>query len=417
MTRKVLISFLGVGNYIDCVYTIDGKESEVVFYVQNSIIELLASDFDEFFIFCTEKAYETHFEKLQKESKKDLEAVKIPEGLNEDEIWKIFEIVYEKLNDGDEVIYDITHSFRSLPMLGITLLQYSKFLKNIKVLGIYYGAFENLGSPKDIRERFPSPNQRKVPILNLTSFSLLQDWTSAANNFIKLGNADLISDLTNESLTPILSKSKGKDKNASVLKSLSKQLEDFSEDHRTNRGKNILEAKSAINAIKIIDEVDNYSLIPPFKPIVNNIKSTLEKYENNSVKNLLYGVQWCIDKQLVQEGLTQLQESIITILCIQINSNYNSVRSRELISSYLSVRFIKTPNQWKGELSKEENKKYIDELDKIKNIKELAGCYDAVTKKRNDINHGGFVEKALYKDFLKSLKDNFIKVKNIFDAH
>src|SRR5690625_6297546 len=94
MVRKIFVLFRSVSNYIDCVYTIDGKESEVVFYVQKSIIELLASDFDKFFIFCTEKAYDTHFEKLQIESKKKLEAVIIPDGLNEEEIWRIFEVVY-----------------------------------------------------------------------------------------------------------------------------------------------------------------------------------------------------------------------------------------------------------------------------------------------------------------------------------
>lgn len=411
MVRKIFISFLGVSNYIDCVYTIDGKESEVVFYVQNSIIELLASDFDKFFIFCTEKAYETHFQKLQKESKKKLEAVKIPQGLNEDEIWQIFEIVYEKLNDGDEVIYDITHSFRSLPMLGITLLQYSKFLKNIKVLGIYYGAFENLGSPRDIEKKYPLANERKVPILNLTSFSMLQDWTSAANNFIKLGHAKMIGELTNQSLTPILTQSKGKDRNASTLRSLSKQLENFSDDFRANRGKNIIEAQSAVRAKQIINEVENYSLIPPFKPIVNHIKSTLEKYKENSVENLLSGVEWCIDKQLIQEGMTQLQEGIITILCNKINCESESIKVRELLSSYLSVRFRYKEEDWKGELAKKENREIVDQLDEIDDIKEIAACYDAITKKRNDINHGGFVKNASYADFSKSLKDNYNKVK------
>lgn len=415
MARKVLISFLGVSNYIDCIYTFDGKESGVVFYVQNSIVELLASDFDKFFIFCTEKAYETHFQKLQKESKKKLEAVKIPQGLNEDEIWQIFEIVYEKLNDGDEVIYDITHSFRSLPMLGITLLQYSKFLKNIKVLGIYYGAFENLGSPKDIQKRYPLPNQRKVPILNLTPFSLLQDWTSAANNFITLGNAKMIRDLTNQSLTPILSKSKGKDKDASILRSLSIQLENFSKEHRTNRGKIILEAKSAIKAKGIIDEIENYSLIPPFKPIVNHIKSTLGNYSENSVENLLRGVEWCIDKQLVQEGLTQLQEGIVTILCEKINVRIDAVKLRELISSYLTVRFRLESEKWSGELGKIENLQFVEQLDKIDYIEEIARCYDAITKKRNDINHGGFVYNTSYEDFSKSLVENYNKVKKYFN--
>src|SRR5690606_3449421 len=313
MSRKVFLSFLGANNYKECVYTTEGKESRVVKYVQNAVIDLLASDFDVYYIFCTEKAYDTHFASLQAESNKKLDVVQIPEGFSESEIWTIFSSVFDKLEVGDEILYDITHSFRSLPMLGITLLQYAKFLKDIRVRGIYYGVFETLGPSYDIDNRFPDPNDRKVPLLNLTAFSLIQDWTIAANNFIKFGNALLMRELTKEKLTPILASSQGTNKEAVLLQKLATRLQDFSEELRTNRGKMLIEAYSAVNAKEIIDQIASFTLLPPFEPIISYVKATIEPFEANSLNNILLAAQWCIDKELPQQGFTQLQEGIITI--------------------------------------------------------------------------------------------------------
>src|SRR5690606_12368407 len=155
-------------------------------------------------------AQNKHFKNLKLESSKHLRKVLIPDGISESEIWGIFQIVFDQLQNKDEIIYDVTHSFRSLPMLGIVLLQYAKFLKNINVRGIFYGAFEKLGNPSEIEKNYPIPSERKVPLLNLTSFSLLQDWTIAGNNFLKLGNAEVLEKISSERFNPILKESSGK---------------------------------------------------------------------------------------------------------------------------------------------------------------------------------------------------------------
>ena len=101
------------------------------------------------------------------------------------------------LKDEEEIIVDITHSFRSLPMLLITLLNFAKQVKRIKVTGIYYAAFESLGTMSEIAKI--QPEDRIVPILNLTSFSQLQDWTNATYDFINYGNVKRFRTLINAS--------------------------------------------------------------------------------------------------------------------------------------------------------------------------------------------------------------------------
>ncbi len=43
-----------------------------------------------------------------------VEQVEIPIGIDEKEIWNIFEIIFEKINEGDEIYIDITHAFRNI---------------------------------------------------------------------------------------------------------------------------------------------------------------------------------------------------------------------------------------------------------------------------------------------------------------
>ena len=58
----------------------------------------------------------------------EVQRIFIPKGQSEQEIWEIFQIVYDRLKSGDEVIFDITHAFRSIPMLAITI--FSKKIEN-----------------------------------------------------------------------------------------------------------------------------------------------------------------------------------------------------------------------------------------------------------------------------------------------
>src|SRR5690625_1692057 len=185
MARKVFISFLGTGRYKPCVYkSHDGEKSRVVEYVQEAILDLYCREYgegDKAFFFLTQQAEKQHWDKLEGvlgEREFQIVPVKnLPDGHTEKEIWDIFELVYSHLEEEDRVILDVTHGFRSLPMLQIVLLNYARSLKNITVEHILYGAFESLGIPLfKIDEEIPDPADREVPILNLTSFSAIQSW-------------------------------------------------------------------------------------------------------------------------------------------------------------------------------------------------------------------------------------------------
>lgn len=73
----------------------------------------------------------------------DLVAVQnIPERNSPEDIWTIFNRVNECLEEKDRVIFDITHSFRSVPIVALLAVSYIRVVRDIEIEGLFYGAFE-----------------------------------------------------------------------------------------------------------------------------------------------------------------------------------------------------------------------------------------------------------------------------------
>ncbi len=246
---RVYLSFLGTNDYLPCTYHFNNKETREVRFVQEATISMNCQDWsseDRILIFTTSEAFERNWldnghlingEKQQREGlaqrlkKLNLEVpirnVLIPEGKSEAEIWKIFEILFDNIQTNEKIVFDITHSFRSIPMLAMVVLNYGKVIKGINILGIYYGAFEVLGSLKEAG-KIPLED-RRVPLFDLTPFDNLLDWSLAIDRFLGSGDAIPIYELAKKEVSPLLRKSEGKDELAGVIKNLADTLKAFTQ--------------------------------------------------------------------------------------------------------------------------------------------------------------------------------------------
>ena len=205
MARNVFLSFLGANRYVPCQYFPENephRKVETVAYVQEALLRLFAADFspaDSCYFFLTDLARQTNWRsngqfnpktkrynapniglhrrlsQLRNEGVLQAKVIphRIPDGFSSAEVWEIFQTVFDCLRPGDRITLDITHAFRSLPMLGMALVGYAKALKNIEVERICYGAFEKLGPAPEVL-KMPLA-ERNAPILNLQDFSVLQD--------------------------------------------------------------------------------------------------------------------------------------------------------------------------------------------------------------------------------------------------
>ena len=155
MARKVFVSFLGTNNYLNTHYELNGEVSKPVRFIQDALIDFICKEWTEndlILIFCTggENGSEklnwfdnghTRFNESENLERVGLQTIInnknlnaqvsnkiIPEGFSEDEIWNIFDIVYEQLKENDEIYFDVTHAFRSIPMFSTVLFNYAHFM-------------------------------------------------------------------------------------------------------------------------------------------------------------------------------------------------------------------------------------------------------------------------------------------------
>nr|WP_314080566.1 TIGR02221 family CRISPR-associated protein [uncultured Leptotrichia sp.] len=442
-SRKVFLSFLGTGKYEKCFYIFEKEKSKNVKFVQNAIVEICKDKFDKKFVLCTTSAKNTHYNSLVNEIGYNFEAVDISENMSEKGIWEIFQQIYDVLNENDEIVFDITHSFRFMPMLGITLLQMAKFLKNIKVKKVFYGAYEPIKFNDGITE---------FPLVDLTSFSMLQDWILAGYTLVNTGRAEEIKNLAENDLTPILRETKGGNKEAVNLKKIADKIQNMTLNFRTNRGSEIITAHEMKEINEKAKEIEESNLLKPFKLLIENIHLDTVKFEFRNEENIIHGIQWCIDKDLVQQGMTMLQEGITTLVLKEIGkeNKYTDINTRDIISHVLQV--LNQKNELEVEKEKKLNIKKLEELSEILNnslefnkeetlqketkklkkmieerilkekvlniekIKELSKIFSDISGVRNDINHAGFRPSPTdAKNFKVKLEEEFEKFKEIWE--
>jgi len=372
---------LGATFYETCTYgKVNVNTDKVVqtykptHFIQQATLEYLGADNwsegDAAYIFTTSKAREDNWrkditershwvkgasktdpyvglEKLLEEMKLPfrIEAVDIPNGNGEFEMWKIFNAIFSKIKEGDELYFDLTHSFRYIPMLVLVLGNYSKFLKNVKISSITYGNFEAARGRED----------GVAPIVDLMPLTVLQDWTFAAADLIRNGNSDRLRELSNSSyLTQMLRlKEPGKKLNMNeraaeeTIQNYIKALHEMLLNLRLCRlpqilsGETIKEVeyhlKAAQNQLKTDNESeDQKNVISIIPPILEKIRGTFEGFSTGEDIHKGYlAAQWCCEHQLYQQAITILHENITTAMCRQLKIKDRIYANRHLAAYYL----------------------------------------------------------------------------------
>ena len=412
MSRKVFISFLGFSNYGTCHYTKIDRDfkSEEVRFIQEATLRYLMSisdwqSTDCAYILLTSGAEQrnwvdnghttrdTHKPIQQKGLRSCLENMhlpfpvvpvkNLPDGNNETEIWTIFEHVFDCIQEGDELYFDLTHGFRYLPMLVLVLGNYSKFLKNAVVKSITYGNSEARNK------------ENEAPIIDLLSLSELQDWTSASASFLRNGNVSMLKQLCTNSLSPILKETEGKDPQAKVLNGYMNALEKVVDDLNTCRGVSILQGKNMNSFNKYSSQLKEV-MITPMKPLIEQIKSSFENFRpSEDIMNGYFAAKWCLDHQLYQQSLTILHENIVSHICESEKLDIAEEEDREIINKGFSVinkRLENKKDKWK---CTEEQKMRIEKLLNNEWLNALASTFLVTTTLRNDYNHAGMRENPM----------------------
>lgn len=130
-----------------------------------------------------------HKEAVEKVMGDGSKVILVRYGINEREIQENISIILrlqEFLDNEDELIVDISHAFRSLPIFVMNLLIYLQNVspKKIKILHIHYGMIEAYKEFNDITQ-----------VVDLKAMMDVQEWITAAYAFSMFGNAYKIAEL------------------------------------------------------------------------------------------------------------------------------------------------------------------------------------------------------------------------------
>jgi len=428
MPRKVFISFLGTNNYVLCRYDIG--EAAPVRFVQEALIEHFCKEWtedDRILIFCTSKEktgengskeinwFDNGQPRVTDESeriglqhrlqdlkariglKAQIEEHDIKAGFSEEEIWDIFDTVYDKLKPDDQIYFDVTHAFRSIPLFSIVLFNYSKFMMDTRLISIMYGAFEKLGPAYKVKE-LPI-EQRVAPVIDLTNIARLQEYNQIASSLKDFGKVKLLKDAIAADQESISDQ---------TIRNLADSISELDEYIATidlkelKSGKFIRKFRSCYKNAK-----KKKKLVKPISNILDELNKETEDFvEESSYRNIEAAINWTIKHEMLMQAYPLAEEYVI----LRVSSMFNDIKPpqltakkfREFVSGILGIPesdFLQ--KNWKYDLSA--FPELADELSEDFLIKELRPLYDRIRQSRNSLAHGNGVIK--FADLKKGIPD------------
>lgn len=454
MARKVFISFLGTNNYLQTKYELSGNVSGVVRFVQQALIEFLCKDWtedDSVMIFYTKKSHDVNWldngqkrmiEGAEIEKKglcstlndmhfpMKIEGYEIDEGFSEEEIWKIFTCVTDKLQSGDQIYFDVTHAFRSIPLFSVVLFNYARFMKNTKLVSIHYGAFEKLGPAYEVKEK--PVDERVAPIIDLTSLVSLQNTNVAASNFFEFGKVGTIG---NQLQAQTYNSTTVSYKSADAIKKLREQLTKLDFYIETCRLQDIRDGDYIRKIRESFKTVMNSGNVhEPEKELLRKIKSQLESFgfvPDRSEANVRAAIRWALQYNMLQQAYTLGQESVITKFASLISRQDDWMERFSAQGVTLGHRTIRDfaggvlgalKSKYQYDIKADHQIRDFTDKDKEtlrQKRQDLAMClfslnwvvtlkqkYNVLRENRNSLNHGKGGNKTM-NDMIREFEQNF----------
>ncbi len=431
MAHKKFISFLGTNNYVQVKY--GSAEEKPTRFIQEHLIDKLCKDWDnddQILIFYTKESRAHNWENNghpEQSVKEDIERIglgqilknkkenglkpkiierQIAEGFSEEEVWSIFDTVYKELRENDEIYFDVTHAFRSIPLFSTILFNFSRFTRKTKLCGIYYGAFEKLGPAFKVRE-IPL-EERIAPVIDLTSIINLQDLTNTASGIKQYGKTSSV-ELLIKKATNNLEKTKANNRFTEALKTIKECTSDLDHFILANRMKDIEEGKFVKDFNAVINKsIQSDNLNNAEREIFKTLKDLFSNFKpEKNTDNIEAAIEWAYKYDMLPQAYTLAEEYIISLCCIKLNDYAKEFNKEKDIRTFVSGTLqIKKEDIDSGNL-KNELKDHDDVFHKIIKYNWITGLRPAFKKladNRNIINHA---KKGNYKDLHNQFRNYY----------
>lgn len=372
MAEHIILSFIGVSTYEKTTYLWHGESCEAS-YAQVAMTHLL--DPDRLLIGMTEEARDVHEEALRKRI--DFDRLDIPKGRTEGEWWTLFETITRTIPENANLTIDVTHSFRSVSVVALAVSLYLQAASEVDIRRVIYGAYDEADSSDE------------TPFLDLTPFLTIVEWSVAARQFLRDGNARKLSSLMKEVQNEAWRedadiKPEHSQTAASLLQSLTRDLsllrtQDVLGSSAGDDGDPLIQALD-----KVREDVDSVDALQPLGVLLGRVRDRLAPLRaSNPFNSEGFAAQVETMRFLVQTG--QLQQALTL--------------ARELMVSYEAHRLGYDPaptprsnDEWTAREVAEEGLNRLAKTDKDQRTREgtrRADLWSKLIDARNDVNHAG----------------------------
>ncbi len=299
-----------------------------------------------------------HIDKIEQVLGQGSKVVLVKYGKTQEEIQYNNEKILgleQLLRKGDELFIDITHSFRSLPLMLMNTMVYIKTVssKNIRIKHISYGMFE---ATKD----------GLTPVVELNSLLDTMDWITGAYSFMKYGDAYQISE-----------------KLKTDYQQLAQQLQDFSD--VKNMG--LMQAfEDQVEALRNLsnDMPKMASIVVP--DVVQHFLDFFNDTEGKPAKFQFRLACWYAEKHNYSAAYLTAVEATISYVTLKEGGNIDVVADRDAAKDAIYNK---------------------SEYNRVKRV------YDPMNRIRKEIAHSKFGIKDC-RSKINDLKNNFLpKLKDI----
>jgi CRISPR-associated DxTHG motif protein len=368
-----LLTVLGTGKYETTCYTWQEKQVETR-YVAQALCEFFRPD--KVTVLVTTEAKEMHWEALRQALGDRFPAtdVLIPSGKSEVEVWQIFDAVVNSVEPNSKVLFDITHAFRSIPMLVLLAAAFLQKARGVEIQGVYYGAFE--------------ANRSQPPIFDLTPAIKLLDWLTATDKFINTGSSAELGKLLSTIQQDFYrsGKQKGAEIKPTRLKSFGDRIQALSRSLELIRPIDLMTESAQLQnmpATQLQDEVGVFA--KPFELLLSQIQRDYGQFallnsEKESPQEQLQRqfllLRWYVAKKLGAQAILLGREWLISALCIAEGVvDYRDRGHREIIEKQLG-QMIGANGNLNQAIARH-----------VTSAKKLAAFWSTLTEYRNDIAH------------------------------
>ncbi len=376
---KTLLTTIGTGDYKSIRYVFEDRVADSTRYIAQALCQIF--EIQKVIILLTPEARTRHWESLQAclLPTVEIQNREIPSGETEAEIWTLFDTLVDSIDPADEIIFDITHAFRSIPMLVLLGAAFLRKAKNVRIQGLYYGLYRQEGSHS--------------PIVDLTPALRLLDWLTATDKFIATGSALELSELLKTIQGDFYRhRTPTKDENTprpTTLQNFGAVIKNISRSIELVRPVSLIEEDLPRLQRQSTDQL-TYEVGEFAKPFGLLLQSIQENYtqlalppesaqdERLQIQKQFQLLKWYVDKQFSTQAILLAREWVVSALCIcEGIRNYRERVYREAIEHQL------------GSMTGKGDSPSLNQpiASHVSDPQQLSAFWSKLTEYRNDVAH------------------------------